>query len=88
MVEIGDRLSLNSLSGIDDENCTLARSYRPADLVGKIDVAWGVNQVEQVGLTIFRVSVYHGSCLCKNCYASLTFNRKRVKYLSFTLIQL
>ena len=51
-------------------------------------MARGVNQVEQVSLTIFGVSVYHGSCLCKNCYASLSFDCKSVKYLRLTLFQL
>ena len=88
MVEIGNCLSLDSLSGVDDEHSALASSYRPADLVGKIDVARCVDQVEQVGLTIFGVSVHHGSCLCKNCYASLSFYCESVKYLCFTLFQL
>ena len=88
MVEIRDRLCLNALGGVNDEHSTLARPYRPADLVGKVDVARGVDQVQQVGLTVFWVSVYHGGCLCKNCYASLSFDRESVKYLRFTLFQL
>ena len=88
MVEIRNRLSLNPLSGIDDENGSLTRSYRPADLVGKIDVARGVDQVQQVSLTVFGVSVYHGGCLCKDCDASLSFDLESVEDLCFTLFQL
>ena len=88
MVEVGDCLRLDALRGVNDEYGALTRPYRPAHLVGKIDVARGVDQVQQVSLTVFGVSVYHGGCLCKDCDASLSFDLESVEDLCFTLFQL
>lgn len=74
MVEVRDSLSLDPLRGVNYKDSSFAGTNRSADLIGEIDVAWGVDQVKQVGLAILRVSIYHRSCLCKHCDASLTFH--------------
>ena len=38
-VGVGDRLGLDALRGVDDEQRALARGQRAADLVGEVDVA-------------------------------------------------
>ena len=51
-VRVGDRLRLDALSCVDDEQHALARCERARDLVGEVDVSGGVDQVELVRLTI------------------------------------
>ena len=50
LVGIGERLRLDALGGIDQEDRALAGAQGPADLVGEVDVARRVDQVELVGL--------------------------------------
>ena len=47
-VGVGQRLGLDALGGVDDEDRALAGRERPADLVGEVDVARGVDEVELV----------------------------------------
>ncbi len=45
-IEVGHRLRLDALRGIDDDERSIARQQRAPDLVRKIDVPGGINQVE------------------------------------------
>ena len=45
-VAVGDRLRLDALAGVDDEQRAFAGRERPADLVREVDVARRVDQVE------------------------------------------
>ena len=47
-VAVGERLGLDALRGIDDEDGPLARGQRAGDFVREVDVAGGVDQVEGV----------------------------------------
>ena len=49
-VGVRERLRLDPLRGVDDEQRALARLQRARDLVGEVDVARGVDQVELVAL--------------------------------------
>ena len=49
-VDVGQRLGLDALGGVDDQQRALAGGEAAADLVGEVDVAGGVDQVELVGL--------------------------------------
>ena len=51
-VQIGDRLRLDSLRSIDQQQCPLTRHQRSPHLVREIDVAGRVDEVEPVGLAI------------------------------------
>ena len=48
-VEVRQRLRLDALGGVDEEYGALAGSEAPGHLVGEVDVAGGVDQVEHVG---------------------------------------
>src|SRR5438067_2762912 len=54
LVEIGQRLRLDALRGVDDEDRALARGQRPRHLIGEVDVTRRVDEVQLVGLAIFR----------------------------------
>ena len=47
-VEVRQRLRLDALRGVDEQDRALARLQRPAHLVGEVDVAGGVDQVQHV----------------------------------------
>ena len=51
-VEVGQRLRLDALGGVDHQHRAFARLQRPADLVGEVDVAGRVDQVDLVGLAV------------------------------------
>ena len=53
-VGVGERLRLDALRRVDDEQRALARRERPRDLVGEVDVAGRVDQVEDVRLAVVR----------------------------------
>lgn len=58
-VHVGKGLSFDALSGVDDEDGTVAGGQRARDFVGEVDVARGIEQVELVGLAVLRF-VAHG----------------------------
>ena len=51
-VAIGQRLRLDALRGIDNEDSALTGGQRPADLVVKIDMAGGINEIEVIGFAV------------------------------------
>ena len=48
-VDVRERLRLDALRGIDDEQRAFARGERARDLVVEVDVARRVDQVELIG---------------------------------------
>ena len=51
-VHVGERLGLDSLGRVDDEDGALAGLQRSADLVGEVDVAGRIDQVEGIGVAV------------------------------------
>ena len=54
-VVVGEGLGLDPLRGVDQQHCALARGQRPADLVGEVDVAGRVDQVQDEGPAVALV---------------------------------
>ncbi len=54
-VGVRERLRLDPLARVDDEECPLAGGERAAHLVGEVDVARRVDQVEDVVLPVLRL---------------------------------
>jgi hypothetical protein len=52
LVDVGQSLRLDPLGGVDHEQRALARGEASADLVGEVDMAGRVHQVEDVGLAV------------------------------------
>jgi hypothetical protein len=52
VVDIGERLRLDPLRGVDHQQRALAGGERAVDLIGEVDMAGGVDQVEDVVLAI------------------------------------
>ncbi len=57
LVDVGERLRLDALRGVDDQERALAGGERARDLVGEVDVAGRVDQVEDVGLAVLRPGI-------------------------------
>ena len=51
-VRVGERLRLDPLSGVHHQHRALTRLERARDLVGEVDVARGVDEVELVALPV------------------------------------
>ncbi len=63
-VGVGERLRLDSLRRVDDEQRPFAGGERARHFVGEVDVPGGVDQVEDVGLAVLRLVVEpHGARL-------------------------
>ena len=61
LVDVGQRLRLHPLAGVDDQQRTLAGRQRPVHLVGEIDMAGRVDQVQVVGFAVLGlVAQVHG----------------------------
>ena len=52
LVDIGERLGLDPLGGIDDQKRALDGAHGAGDLIGEVDMAGGVDEVEDIGLAI------------------------------------
>ena len=56
-VGVGERLRLDALARVDDQERPLAGGERSRDLVGEVHVAGGVDEVEHVVLAVLRLVV-------------------------------
>ncbi len=54
-IDVGQRLGLDALGGVDHEQRALAGGERAADLVAEVDVAGRVHEVEDVGEAVLRL---------------------------------
>ena len=52
LVDVGQRLGFDALGGVDDEERAFARGEAARDLVGEVDVAGGVHEVELIALPL------------------------------------
>ena len=52
LVDVGERLRLDALRRVDDQQRAFAGGEAAADFIGEVDVAGRVHQVELVGLAV------------------------------------
>ena len=83
-VEVRDRLRLDALRRVDDEDGALAGVERARHLVGEVDVARRVDQVEHVLLPVRRL-VRHPDGVALDRDATLPFEVHRVEDLGLHL---
>ena len=55
VIDIGERLRLDALAGIDHQQRAFAGGQRARHLIGEIDMAGRVHQVEDIGLAVLRL---------------------------------
>ena len=60
LVDVGEGLGLDALGGVDDEERALDGAHRAGDLVGEVDVAGGVDEVEDVELAVLGACIRGG----------------------------
>ena len=54
LIDVGQRLRLNTLRGVDDKQRAFARGEAAADFIGKVDMARRVHQVQLIGDAVLR----------------------------------
>ena len=82
LIDVGQRLCLHPLAGIDHQKRAFDRLHRAADLIAEIDVAGGVDQVQDIGLPVFgRIVDAHRVGLDGN--AAFPLDIHRVQQLLF-----
>jgi len=79
-VDVGHRLRLDALGRIDDQDRTFTGGKAPGDLVGEVDMARGVHEIERVLLTILG-PVLHGDRVGLDRDAAFAFQVHRVEDL-------
>ena len=57
LIDVRQRLRLDALRGVDDQQRALAGRQRARDLIGEVDVPGRVHQVEDVALAVLRLVV-------------------------------
>ena len=83
-VAIGDRLRFDALRRIDDQQRAFARGERAADFVAEVDVARRIDEIELVGVAVFR-RVRQRNRLRLDGDAALALDRIVVEHLRFHL---
>ena len=80
LIDVGQRLRLDALAGVDHQQRALAGGERAVDLVGEVDMAGRVDQVEDVVLAVARLVVEpHGLRLDGD--AALALDVHRIEHL-------
>jgi hypothetical protein len=81
---IGQRLRLNALAGVDDQQRALAGGQRTRDLVAEVDVARRIDQVQLVGDAVAGF-VHHANGVRFDGDAALPFQIHCVQHLGLHL---
>ena len=85
-VGIAQRLCLDALCGIYDQQCALARGERTRNLIIKVDVTRGVDEVHVIDLAVVRLVIHaHCACLDRNAALSLEIHIIEQLLLHLTL---
>ena len=79
-VGVGEGLGFDALRGIDDEEGAFAAGEGAGDLVRKVDVAGGVDEVELIGLAVAGL-VHHADGVGFDGDAAFAFEIHCVKHL-------
>jgi hypothetical protein len=87
VIDVGKGLRLDALAGIDDQQRAVDGGHRAADLVGEVDMAGRVDEVEDVGLAVLRL-VGQPDGLRLDGDAALALDFHRVEHLLLHLAQL
>ena len=79
-VNVGQRLRFHALRGVDHQQRALARGQRARNLVGEVNVAGRVDEVEDVRFTVLRL-VFHAHRLRFDGDAALALEFHRIQHL-------
>ena len=80
LVDIGEGLRLDALGGVDDQQRTLAGGERARDFVGEVDMAGGVDEVEDIVLAVLG-AVVQADGLRLDGDAALALDIHRIEHL-------
>ena len=83
-VRVGQRLRLDALRSVHDQQRAFARSQRARDFVAEVHVAGRVDQVELVGLAILR-RIHHAHRMGLDGDAAFPLQVHRIQHLGLHL---
>ena len=81
-IQVGDSLCLNALSGIHHQQRTLTGCDGARHLVREIHMSRGINQVQDILLTLIHIFHLDGMTLNRN--ASFTLQIHIIEHLTFS----
>ena len=55
LIDVGQCLGLNPLGGVDNQQGALTGGQRTAHLIGKVNMARRIHQIERIGLSVVRL---------------------------------
>ena len=88
LVDVGERLRLDALAGVDHQQRALAGGEAAVDLIGEIDMAGRVDQVEHVVLAVARPVIEpHGLRLDGDAALALDIHRNRAPARPFRALR-
>ena len=78
LIDVGQRLRLDALAGVHDQQRAFAGGQAARDLVAEVDVAGRVHQVQDVGFAVLgRIGQAHGLRLDRDAALALDIHRVR-----------
>ncbi len=80
LIDVGQRLRLDALGGVDHQQRAFDGAHGAADLVAEIDMAGGVDQVQDIGLAVLR-RVFDTDRVGLDGDAAFTLDIHRVEHL-------
>ncbi len=83
-VGVGERLRLDALRRVNDQQRAFARGQRARDFVAEVDMAGRVDQVELVGLAVLR-RIHHAHGVRLDGDAALALQVHRIQHLRLHL---
>ena len=88
LIDVRQRLRFDALAGVDDKERAFAGGERPVDLVGKVDVARRVDQIQYVVIAVARL-VFEADGLRLDGNAALALDIHGIEHLllHFALFQ-
>ena len=85
-IDVGQRLRLNALGGVHHQDRAVAGRQRAGHFVGKVHMAGGVDQVQDVGIAVLGL-IRHAHGLRLDGDAALTLQIHGVEHLVAHLAQ-
>ncbi len=84
LVQVAYSLSLNTLRSIHNKQSSLAGSDRTGYLIGKVNVSWGINQIQYILLTL--VDILHLNSLAFDCNPTFPFQVHAIQGLFLEIL--
>ena len=80
VIDVGERLRLDPLAGVDHQQRALASGQRTRDFIGEVDVPGRIHQVEDIGAPVLG-GIFEPHCLRLDGDAALALDIHGIEHL-------